>query len=111
MRNHAYWPGITHDVLKICHECEICAEDHVYPSIPTMLHSDTHGPGTKYGADIGENDGHPHLIVVDYYSFTVFEQPLPSMATASVITAFKTMFSNTGVPVTLIMDNATCFVS
>ena len=30
-RNHAYWPGITHDALKLCHECEICAEDHAYP--------------------------------------------------------------------------------
>ena len=26
-RSHAYWPGIAHDVLKICHECETCAED------------------------------------------------------------------------------------
>ena len=26
-RNHVYWPGIAHDVLQLCHECEICAED------------------------------------------------------------------------------------
>ena len=32
-RNHAYWPGIAHDVLQLCHECEICAEDHAYPSL------------------------------------------------------------------------------
>ena len=23
-RNHAYWPGIAHDVLKLCQECEPC---------------------------------------------------------------------------------------
>ena len=110
-RNHAYWPCIAHDVLKICHECAICAEDHVYPSISTMLHREAHGPGVKYGADIGEIDGHPHLIVVDYYSFTVFEHVLPSISTSSVITAFKTIFSDTGVPMTLITDNALCFTS
>ena len=98
-RSHAYWPGIAHDVLKICRECEICAEDHAYPRIPNIHHTDAHGPGFKYGADIGEIDGHPHLIVIDYYSFTVFEWPLPSLAMSSVITAFKTIFSDTGDPI------------
>ena len=109
--NHAYWPGIAHNVLQLCRECEICAEDHAYPSIPNIHHTDAHGPGFKYGADIGEIDSHPHLIVIDYYSFTVFECPLPSLAMSSVITAFKTIFSNTGIPLTLVMDNALCFTS
>ena len=65
----------------------------------------------KPGADIGEIDSHSHLIVIDYYSFTVFEWPLPSLATSSVITAFKTIFSDTGTPLTLVMDNALCFTS
>ena len=110
-RNHAYWPGIAHDVLQLCCECEICAEDHAYPSISNVSHADVHGPGFKYGADISEIDGHPHLIIVDYYSFTVFEHPLPSLATTLVITAFKTIFSDTGIPMTLVMDNALCFTS
>ena len=110
-RNHAYWPGIVHDVLQLCHECEICAEDHAYPGIPNVHHTDAHGPGFKYGADIGEIDSHPHLVVIDYYSFTVFEQPLPSLAMSSVITAFKTIFSNTGIPLTLVTDNTLCFTS
>ena len=36
-RKHVYWPGIAHDVLQLCHECEICAEDHAYPSIPNVM--------------------------------------------------------------------------
>ena len=110
-RNHVYWPGIAHDVLQLCHECEICAKDHTYPGIPNVHHADAHGPGFKYGADIGKIDGHPHLVVNDYYSFTVFECPLPSLAMSSVITAFKTIFSDTGIPMTLVMDNALCFTS
>ena len=64
--NHVYWPGIAHDVLQLCRECEICAEDHAYPGISNIHHADAHRPGFKYGADIG-------LVVIDYYSFTVFE--------------------------------------
>ena len=110
-RNYAYWPGIAHDVLQLCCECEICAEDHAYPRIPNIHHTDAHGPGFKYSADIDEIDGHPHLIVIDYYSFTVFEWPLTSLATSSVIAAFKTIFSNTGIPLTLVTDNALCVTS
>ena len=110
-RNYVYWPGIAHDVLQLCCECEICTEDHAYPGIPNVHHADAHGPAFKYGADIGEIDGHPHLIVINYYSFTVFECPLPSLATTSVITAFKTIFSDTAVPMTLVTDNALCFTS
>ena len=110
-RNHTYWPGIAHDVLKLCCECEICAEDHAYPSLSNMNHADAHGPAFKYGTDIGEIEGHPHLIVVDYYSFTVFECPLLSLTTTSVITVFKTIFSDTGIPMTLVTDNALCFTS
>ena len=96
--------ALPHDVLQLCHECEICAEDHAYPRIPNIHHADAHRPGFKYGADIGEIDGHPHLIVIDYYSFTVFEHPLPSVSMSSVITAFKTIFSGSGIPLTLVTD-------
>ena len=74
-------------------------------------HSEAFSPGFKYGADIGEIDGYPHLIVVDYNSFAIFECPLPSLAATLVITTFKTIFSDTGVPMTLITDNETCFVN
>ena len=103
--------GLAHDVLKLCWECEICAEDHVDPSISSTSHSEAYSPGFKYSADIGEIGGHPHLVVVDYFSFAIFEWPLPSLAASSVITAFKTVFSDSGVPVTLITDNATCFAN
>ena len=72
-RNNAYWPGLAHDVLKLCQEYEICAEDHVDLSISSSSHSEAYGPEFKYGVDIGEIDGYPHLVVVDYFSFAIFE--------------------------------------
>ena len=95
----------------MCRECEVCAEDHIDPSLSTSTHSEAFGPGFKYSADIGDIDGFPHLIVMDYYSFAILERPLPSVSTNSVITAFKTVFSDSGVPLTLITDNAACFTS
>ena len=62
-RNNAYWPGLAHDMLKLCQECEICVEDHADPSISSSSHSKAYGPGFKYGVDIGEIDGYPHLVV------------------------------------------------
>ena len=72
-RNNAYWPGLAHNVLKLCRECEICAKDHADLSISVTTHSEAFGPGFKYGADVREIYGFPHLIVVDYYSFAIFE--------------------------------------
>ena len=48
--------------LKLCRECEICAEDHADPAISVTFHSEAFNPGLKYGADIGKIDRHPHLI-------------------------------------------------
>ena len=72
-RSTAYWPGLAHDILKLCREYEIWAEDQMDPSIMSMSHSEAFGPGFKYGADIGEIDSYPRLIMVDYYSFAIFE--------------------------------------
>ena len=55
-RSNAFWPGITHDVLKLCRECEICAEDHADLVISVTSHSEAYGPGFKYRADISEID-------------------------------------------------------
>ena len=50
-RNHAYWLGIAHDILKLCCECEIFTEDHVYPSLSNMNHADA-------------TDQHPSMVLI-----------------------------------------------
>ena len=95
-RSSVYWPGLAHDLLKLCRECEICAEDHADPSLTTTSHSEAFGLEFKYCTDIGEIDGFLHQIVIDYYSFAIFEHPLLSLAANSVITAFKNHFFQLG---------------
>ena len=50
-------------------------------------------------------DGKPHVIIVDYYSFFIYERPMPDMSSEMLILALKTIFSESGVPNILITDN------
>ena len=68
-------------------------------------------PGHIYGTDIGNIQGKPHVIVVDYFSFFIYERPLPDMTSDTVILALKTIFSEAGVPTILISDNGRQYCS
>ena len=68
-------------------------------------------PGHIYGTDIGNIQGKPHVIVVDYFSFFVYERPLPDMTSDTVILAFKTILSEAGMPTILISDNGRQYCS
>ena len=61
--------------------------------------------------NIGNIQGKPHVIVVDYFSFFVYERPLPDMTLDTVILALKTIFSEAGVPTILISDNGRQYCS
>ena len=72
----------------------------------TSVSVEAHYPGEVYGADVADIQGKHHLVVIDYYSTCIFECPLPSLTSASIILAFKTIFADTGIPSKLITDNA-----
>ena len=64
-----------------------------------------------YGADVGDIQGRHHLVVINYYSTCIFECPLPSLTSVSIILALKTICADTGIPSKLVTDNARYFVS
>ena len=64
-----------------------------------------------FGSDIGNVDGKPHVVVVDYYSFFIYERPMPDMSSETLILAIKTIFSESGVPNVLITDNGSQYCS
>ena len=62
LQKHWLKQGVVHigldspnDVLKLCRECEICAEDHADPPLTTTSHSEAFGPGFKYGTEYWRN--------------------------------------------------------
>ena len=108
-----FWPGISADIGQLYKQCETCRQNQQDPpfSPSTSVSVEGHYPGEVYGADLADNQGKHHLVVIDYYSTYIFEQPLPSLTSASIFLAFKTIFADTGIPSKLITDNARYFVS
>ena len=46
-----------------------------------------------FGLDTGNINGKPLVVVVDYYSFFLYERPVPDMSSDTLILALKTIFS------------------
>ena len=108
-----FWPGINADIEQLCKQCESCRQNQQDPpfSPNTSVSVEAHYPAEVYGADVADIQGKHHLVVVDYYSTCIFEHPLPSLTSASIVLAFKTIFADTGISSKLIADNVRYFVS
>ena len=108
-----FWPGINADIEQLCKQCETCRQNQQDPpfSPSTSVSVKAHYPEEVYVADVADIQGKHHLVVIDYYFTCIFEQPLPSLTSASIILTFKTISADTGIPNKLITDNARYFVS
>ena len=95
-----FWPGINADIEQLCKQCETCRQNQQDPSFSpsTSVSVEAHYPGEVYRADVADIQGKHHLVVINYYSTCIFECPLPSLTSASIILAFKTIFAATGTP-------------
>ena len=51
-----------------------------------------------YRADLCDIDGKVHIVCVDYFSFFIWERPLPDMQSDTVILGLKMIFSENGSP-------------
>ena len=104
-KSTVYWPGIDKDITNLIGCCDTCRQ--VQHALPTF---DEHSveacyPTDVFGSDIGNIDGKPHVVVVDYYSFFLYERPMPDMSSDTLILTLKTIFSESGIPTILITDN------
>ena len=52
-----------------------------------------------------------YVVCVDYFSFFIWERPLPDMQSDTVILGLKTIFSGSGSPEILITNNGRNFIS
>ena len=91
--------------------CETCRHvQHTPPSYDEYSVEACY-PLHIYGTDIGNIDGKPHVIVVDYNSFFIYKRPLPDITSETLILALKMIFSEAGVPTILISDNGRQYCS
>ena len=52
-----------------------------------------------------------HVVCVEYFSFFIWERPLPDMQSDTVILGLKTIFIESGLPEILITNNGRSFIS
>ena len=91
MKSTVYWPVIDRDITNLVGCCDTCWQvQHAPPSYHE--HSvEACYPSHIFVSDIGNVDGKPHVVVVDYYSFFIYERPMPDMSSETLILALKTV--------------------
>ena len=111
-REAVYWPGITTDILQIAKHCETCRTFSRSQQRETLMpHEVPQGPWEKLGVDFFEFQSINYLLIADYYSrFPVIRKVCSTTARATVDT-LKQVFSEYGVPKTVISDNGPPFSS
>lgn len=101
-----YWPGLTTDVQRMVESCTSSQEklpsNHKEPLLP---HAVPARPWQKIAADIFEFQGHPLLLIVDYYSKYSEVLHLSNKTSRTVIAKFKGIFARHGIVEHLIADH------
>ena len=104
-RESVFWPGITKDIENKVKDCVICQQNSTSQTKEIMHPHDTpKGPWMKLGVDLFEHNKKQYLLVVDYFSKFPIIRKLHSLSTGSIINELKGIFSENGIPETLISD-------
>ena len=106
-----FWANIDHDISQLITRCDICHEHQYAPPSYDKHSVEAHFPSHIYGADLCDIDWKVHVVCVDYFSFFIWECPLPDMQSDTVILGLKTIFSESGLPEILIIGNGRSFIS
>ena len=104
-KSTVYWPGIDKDTTNLIGHCDTCRQVQHAPPSYDEYSVEAYYPSHIYGSDIDNIDGKPHVVVVDYYSFFIYDRPMPDMSSETLILALETILSKAGVPTILISDN------
>ena len=107
-----YWPNITEDIKSIVNKCEECLancrcnqkEPYIPIDIPIVAWK-------TIATDLFVFQDNTYMVVVDLFSGFPVVRQLHGESTKLVLDALKDVFSNFGIPVTIISDNGPCYKS
>ena len=110
-KSTVYLPGIDKDITNLVGHCETCRNMQHAPPTFNEHSVEVCYPTYIFGSDIANIDGKPHVIVVDYYSFLLYERPVLDMSSDTLVLALKTIFHESRIPNILITDNGRQYCS
>ena len=111
-RETCYWPGINNDIDRLIRSCAACAQ--VQPSQqkePMIQHDVPDGSWQKVGMDFFEVEGQQFLIMTCYHSNWFEVSEMTRITAAALINQCRHHFGRLGVPVTVVADSGTQFIS
>ena len=105
-REAVFWPGITSDLLQTAQSCEVGQTFSRSQQRETLLpHEVPQGPWEKLGIDFFEFQSTTYLLIADYYSRFPVARGVRSTTASATTEALKQVFSEFGVPQTVVTDN------
>ena len=111
-KESVFWPDITKDIENKVKDCMICQQNSNSQAKEVMQsHDIPKGPWIKLGVDLFEHSKKHYLLIVDYFSKFPIIRKLHSLSTGQVISELKGIFSENGIPETLISDGGPQFRS
>ena len=106
-----WWPGLSHQLEEVVKQCPTCIKERVNPAEPVIPSELRDRPWQKVAADLFELEGHPYLLVIDYFSRYIEVAKLSSTTSPDVSVHLQSMFERHGIPEQLISDNGPQFSS
>ena len=107
-RCSVWWPGMMAQIKDLVERCPVCVRNFMPRHEPLMSTPLPEYPWERVASDLFY---HNYLVVVDYFSKFPEVIKLCSTTSASVISAFKTIFSRFGIPKKLVTDNGSQYSS
>ena len=112
-RSYAYWPGMDADIENLVKQCSKCQAAAKLPAREAPIPwTPTEKPWSRIHIDFaGPINGVSYLIVVDSYSKWPEVVPLTSTTSTTTIAVLRRIFSQHGLPDTVVSDNGSQFTS
>ena len=108
-----FWHNINKDLDDVVNQCNICQEHQRKQTRETLQpHEVPEFPWQILGADLFYLDGTNYILIMDYYSKFPIVRELPNNTTsATIVRLMKQIFSEHGVPQSIVSDNGPQFQS
>ena len=112
-RSHVYWPGLDTDIENYVKQCSRCQQAAKHPPKQQPVPwPETDKPWSRVHIDYaGPTNGLMYLVLVDAYSKWPEVIPMTSTSATQTVSALRRLFSQHGLPETIVSDNGTQFVS